>query len=55
MKWICYTHKKSKTNINSNNGFVLKKVRRMIKFNQIVWLKPYIGLNTDLIEKKSDI
>ena len=31
---------------------VLKKVHRVIKFNQNAWLKPYIGMNTKLILKK---
>ena len=29
-----------------NNGLILKKVRRVIKFNQRAWLKPYIDMNT---------
>ena len=31
-----------------NQGFVLKKVHRIIKLNQKAWLKPYIDMNTDL-------
>ena len=31
-----------------NHGLVLKKVHGVIKFNQNAWLKPYIGVNTDL-------
>ena len=29
-----------------NNGLILKKVQRVIKFNQRAWLKPYIDMNT---------
>ena len=31
-----------------NHGLVLKKVHRVIKFNQKTWLKPYFDRNTDL-------
>ena len=31
-----------------NNGLVLKKVRRIIQFDQEAWLKPYIEMNTKL-------
>ena len=31
-----------------NHRFVLKKVHRVIQFNQKTWLKPYIDTNTEL-------
>ena len=34
-----------------NHGLVLKKVHRVIKFNQNAWLKPYTDINTELREK----
>ena len=38
-----------------NHGLVLKKVHRVIQFNQYDWLKPYINMNTKLRkEAKND-
>ena len=34
-----------------NHELVLKKVYRVIKFNQNAWLKPYIDMSTDLRKK----
>ena len=31
-----------------NLGLVLERVHRVIEFNQKVWLKPYVDMNTDL-------
>ena len=36
-----------------NDGLVLKKVTRVIKFNHSAWLKPYIDMNNDLMIEKS--
>ena len=39
-----------------NNGLVLKKVHRVIKFNRNSWLKPYIDIKTELRKKaKKDL
>ena len=37
-----------------NHGLVLKKVYRVIKFNQNVWLKPCVDMNTDLRNKEKN-
>ena len=38
-----------------NHGLVLRKVHRVIKFNQNAWQKPYTDMNTDLrIKAKND-
>ena len=34
-----------------NHGLILKKVNRVIRFNQDEWLKPYIEINTQLWQK----
>ena len=34
-----------------NYGLVLKKVHKVVKFNQNAWLKPCIDMNTDLRKK----
>ena len=31
-----------------NHGLILKRVHRVIQFNQEAWLKPYIDMNTKL-------
>ena len=48
-----FNKKKYVTHINSlkqalNHGLKLKKIHRVIKFNQKEWLKPYIDMNTEL-------
>ena len=34
-----------------NHGSILKKVHRVIKFNQKAWLKPYIDMSSKLKQK----
>ena len=34
-----------------NHRLILKKVHKVIKFNQTAWLKPYIDMNTKLRQK----
>ena len=54
-KLVCnlFNKKKYAIHINSlkqalNHGLKLKKIHRIIKFNQEAWLKPYIDKNTEL-------
>ena len=54
-KLVCnlYNKKKYVAHINTlkqalNHGLKLKKIHRVIEFNQEPWLKPYIGMNTEL-------
>ena len=54
-KLVCnlFNKKKYVTHINSlkqvlNHGLKLKKIHRVIEFNQKEWLKPYIDMNTEL-------
>ena len=54
-KLLCnlYNKKKYVAHINTlkqalNHGFKLKKIHRVIEFNQEAWLKPYIDMNTEL-------
>ena len=34
-----------------NHGLILKKIHRVIQFNQEAWLKPYVNMNTELRKK----
>ena len=54
-KLVCNLHNKKKyvVHINSlkqalNHGLKLKKIHRIIEFNQEAWLKSYIDINTEL-------
>ena len=38
----------------SNQGLILKKVHRVIKFNKKTWLKSYFHMNTKLRKKSKD-
>ena len=53
-KLVCnlYNKKKYVVHIRSlkqalDHGLILKKIRRVIQFNQEAWLKPYIDMNTE--------
>ena len=35
-----------------NDGLMLRKVHRVIRFNQEAWLKPYMEMNTEKKKKK---
>ena len=37
-----------------NQGLKLKKIHRIIEFNQKVWLKPYIDMNMELRKLAKD-
>ena len=54
-KFVCnlFNKKKYVVHINTlkqplNHGLKLKKIHRVIEFNQKEWLKPYIDMNTEL-------
>ena len=40
-----YVIHKGNLKLALNHGLILKKVHRVIKFNQKDWLKPYIDMN----------
>ena len=54
-KFVCNLYDKNNyvVNIRSlkqvlNHGLILKKIHRVIQFNQKAWLKEYIDMNTEL-------
>ena len=54
-KLVCnlYNKKKYVVHVNAlkqalNHGLKIKKIHRVIEFNQKAWLKPYIEMNTEL-------
>ena len=60
-KLVCDLHNKKKyvLHIKSlkqtlNHGLKLKRVHRIIEFNQKAWLKPYIDMNTELRKLAKD-
>ena len=60
-KFVPNLHDKNKyvihiRNLNQglNNGLALKKVHKVINFNQKARLKPYIDMNTDLKKKRKN-
>ena len=60
-KLVCNLHDKKKYVVHIsilkqalNHGLKLKKVHRVIEFNQEAWLKKYIDMNTELRKKASN-
>ena len=52
--WLLWQEKKALKQA-LNHGIILKKVHRVIQFNQKSWLKPYIDMNAKLRkEAKND-
>ena len=61
-KLVCNIHNKENHAVHIralkqtlNHGLILKKVHKVVQFNQEAWLKPYINTNTKLrTEAKND-
>ena len=56
-KLVCNLHDKKKYVVHISildHGLKLKKVHRVIEFNQEAWLKKYIDMNTELRKKASN-
>ena len=47
-EYVIYT---KNLKLGLNHRLVLKKVHRVVKFDQNTWLKSYINMNTDLRKK----
>ena len=54
-KLVCNIHNKENYVVHIralkqglNHGLILKKLHRVVQFNQEAWLKPYIDMNTRL-------
>ena len=61
-KLVCNLHDKKKYVVHISilkqaldHGLKLKKVHRIIEFNQKAWLKKYIDINTELRKKASNV
>ena len=52
IKKLCNSYNIIKASIKY--GLILKKIHRVIQFNQEAWLKPYIDMNTELRKAKND-
>ena len=57
-KFVTNLHDKTKCVIHIrnlkqtlNHGLFFKRVNRVIKFNQNAWLKPYMDMNTEKLQK----
>ena len=57
VKKTMLTHKDLNNGLKQslNNGLVLKKVHRVIQFNQESWLKTYFGMNIEIRKKQKMI
>ena len=60
-KLVCNLHNKKKYVVHIktlkqalNHGLKLKRVHRIIEFNQNTWLKPYVDMNTELRKLAKD-
>ena len=61
-KLVCGIEDKEKYTIHTralkqalNRGLILKRVHRVIQFNQEAWLKPYIDMDTKLRKEAKNV